>query len=401
MRSTSASVTVSGGMSTTVSPSGRSRTPARVAAAHTRRPAQVGPPAPRRRRPSARTGGCRPTPARGRTWSSSRRRSWADRAATLASTSGARRAAAGGGGRRPRPGRSRRRSGRGARCAARSGAGKASNTQAGGHGRRHGQVPASEALAQAQEVGPAQPPHCSAANRVPVRPNPVATSSNTRSTPVCRQAATRRANDPPAAMRMPAAPCTSGSTTTAASSSACSCDHVDGDLEAGVVVEAGRPQHGEPERVEHVGAEARRRPARGRPPCPRGRRRRRPGNRLRSGTPEVDPVLEGDLEGLLHRRRPRRPANRTCGRRRPAPPPPGPRPARPPPGCRGRAWSSGPPGRAGRGRPRPARAPGGRGCSPTATRWRRGSGSRRRRPARGPRPAPPRSARRRGTRPSA
>ena len=80
-------------------------------------------------------------------------------------------------------------------------------------------------------------------------------------------------------------------------------DDVDRHLEVGVVVEAGRPQDGEPQGVEDVGAEAAVAegqgadgvavvgPAEGEEPAA-------------LGAADVDPVLERDLEGLLHRRRP-------------------------------------------------------------------------------------------------
>ena len=64
-------------------------------------------------------------------------------------------------------------------------------------------------------------PHCSEANSVPVRPNPVATSSQIRSVPAWRQASPTRRTSDAEAHSMPDAPWTSGSITTAASSPAC------------------------------------------------------------------------------------------------------------------------------------------------------------------------------------
>ena len=63
-------------------------------------------------------------------------------------------------------------------------------------------------------------PAHSEAKSLPVRPNPVATSSQMSSTPCDRQASPTRARSDGSATRMPEAPCTSGSMTTAASVSA-------------------------------------------------------------------------------------------------------------------------------------------------------------------------------------
>ena len=63
-------------------------------------------------------------------------------------------------------------------------------------------------------------PHCSDANSVPVRPKPVATSSQISRTSWVRHAAPSASRPSRSARRMPAAPCTSGSTITAASSEA-------------------------------------------------------------------------------------------------------------------------------------------------------------------------------------
>ena len=63
-------------------------------------------------------------------------------------------------------------------------------------------------------------PAHSEANSVPVRPKPVATSSQISSTPCRRQASPTRARSPGRPPACPTAPCTSGSMTTAASSSA-------------------------------------------------------------------------------------------------------------------------------------------------------------------------------------
>ena len=104
-------------------------------------------------------------------------------------------------------------------------------------------------------------------------------------------------------MRMPAAPCTSGSTTTAASSPACSWTMSTATLKSGSSSKPGArstgnrsgsktsapsPRVAEGEgahRVAVVGA------AEGE-------------EAAALGAADVDPVLEGDLEGLLHRRRP-------------------------------------------------------------------------------------------------
>ena len=64
-------------------------------------------------------------------------------------------------------------------------------------------------------------PHCSDANNVPVRPNPVATSSQIRSVPAWRHASPIRRTSDAEAHSMPDAPWTSGSITTAASSAPC------------------------------------------------------------------------------------------------------------------------------------------------------------------------------------
>ena len=80
-------------------------------------------------------------------------------------------------------------------------------------------------------------------------------------------------------------------------------DHVDGHLEVGVVVEAGRPQHREAQRVEDVGAEpavAEGQGAHG--VAVVGAAEGEEAVALRPA--DVDPVLERDLEGLLDGRRP-------------------------------------------------------------------------------------------------
>ncbi len=63
-------------------------------------------------------------------------------------------------------------------------------------------------------------PAHSDAKSFPVRPNPVATSSQTRSTPRLRHASPTSARSDGSATRMPEAPCTRGSMTTAASDAA-------------------------------------------------------------------------------------------------------------------------------------------------------------------------------------
>ena len=65
-------------------------------------------------------------------------------------------------------------------------------------------------------------PHCSLANRVPVRPKPVATSSQISSTSWRRQASTSGPYASASATSIPAAPWTRGSITTAASDGPCS-----------------------------------------------------------------------------------------------------------------------------------------------------------------------------------
>ena len=64
-------------------------------------------------------------------------------------------------------------------------------------------------------------PHCSDAKSVPVRPKPVATSSQMSKTSFARHAAPSAARPSRSASCIPAAPWTSGSTITAASSDAC------------------------------------------------------------------------------------------------------------------------------------------------------------------------------------
>jgi hypothetical protein len=66
------------------------------------------------------------------------------------------------------------------------------------------------------------PPVWPAAKSSPLRPNPVAISSNTSSTPCASQAARNTDKYAGEWNRIPPAPCTTGSTITAASSSACS-----------------------------------------------------------------------------------------------------------------------------------------------------------------------------------
>ncbi len=61
-------------------------------------------------------------------------------------------------------------------------------------------------------------PACSEAKSVPVRPKPVATSSQIRRTSWCRHASATWRRSEAVDTNMPDAPCTSGSSTTAASS---------------------------------------------------------------------------------------------------------------------------------------------------------------------------------------
>ena len=144
-------------------------------------------------------------------------------------------------------------------------------------------------------------PACSDANSVPVRPKPVATSSQMRSTSCAAHAAPRRASPSRSASCMPAAPCTSGSTITATRSSACARHDVARDVEARRIVEGGRAQHREAQRSEHVGAEAvvAHRKRADRVAVVRAAEREEvPARRA-----EVRPVLERDLQRLLDGRR--------------------------------------------------------------------------------------------------
>ncbi len=74
-------------------------------------------------------------------------------------------------------------------------------------------MPLPRHIRSGRNAGPAH----SDANRRPVRPKPVATSSQMRRTPFDRQASPTRAKSTGSATRMPDAPCTKGSITTAAS----------------------------------------------------------------------------------------------------------------------------------------------------------------------------------------
>ena len=141
-------------------------------------------------------------------------------------------------------------------------------------------------------------PHCSLANRVPVRPKPTATSSAISSTSCSRQAAASAATSSGSASCMPAAPCTSGSMTTAASSAAWAATRRTASAKQSGIGEGRGPEHREAQRVEHVGAE----PAR-----PEGDRPDRVAvvgvaeGQVRgpAGDALVGPELEGDLQGLL------------------------------------------------------------------------------------------------------
>ena len=210
----------------------------------------------RRPRPSARTGGCRRRRRAGATRASSRSASCADRAATLSSTppfveepqvaEGDRRgqgvAAVGVtvGQVRPRRG---------------EGVGHPAGRDGGGHG----QVAGGEALAQAEEVGPDRRTarrrracRCGRSRWPPRR--------STSSTPVSRQAPASRANDVRRRHAHARRPLHQRLDDDRGQLVGVLVDHVAGHLEVGVVVEAGRPQHREPQRVEERRRRARRRP---------------------------------------------------------------------------------------------------------------------------------------------
>ena len=111
-------------------------------------------------------------------------------------------------------------SGRGRACAPRGRGRGTRRRPAAGDGGRHRQVAAGDALAEAAADRGARRT-ARLANSVPVRPKPVATSSQISSTPCARQASATARTNSGLLSAMPAAPCTSGSSTTAASRSAC------------------------------------------------------------------------------------------------------------------------------------------------------------------------------------
>ena len=125
---------------------------------------------------------------------------------------------------------------------------------------------------------------------MPVRPKPVATSSQIRSTSCSRHAAPSARRPSGSASCMPAAPCTSGSTITAASSCGVRGDHRDAvskqrgiaELRARAARESAADRRGR--------CRSRRRPPRARRWCRRGTRRRRRGTacgRRRRGSPST------------------------------------------------------------------------------------------------------------------
>ena len=145
-------------------------------------------------------------------------------------------------------------------------------------------------------------PACSDANSVPVRPKPVATSSQISSTSCARHAPPSAARPSASASCMPAAPCTDGSMITAASSARVLGDQPRRGVEAARVVERGRAQHGEAQRIEDVGAEpaVADRERADRVAVVRAAERE---ERRAAGDAAVHPVLERDLQRLLDRRR--------------------------------------------------------------------------------------------------
>ena len=176
---------------------------------------------------------------------------------------------------------------------------------------------------------------CSDANSVPVRPNPVATSSQISSTSCSRHAAASAARSSAAASCIPAAPCTSGSTITAASSGACSATIRHAVAKQSGSANSGRPQDREAERIEEVRAEAavaeRERTDRVAVVRAAEGEERRAARRL-PGSPST-----GTRSSAPARPRTRRRTRRGSGGRRPAPRGRAPRTARRRPGCRCRA----------------------------------------------------------------
>ena len=137
-----------------------------------------------------------------------------------------------------------------------------------------------------------------------------------------------RASPSGSASCMPAAPCTSGSTITAASSWACAATMRDRGVEASRVAELRRPQHGEAQRVEHVGAEAAvadRERADGVAVVRAAEREERACGRHARGSPSTGTRSSAPARPRRRRRTRRGSAGRRRARRAPAP-----RPARPP-----------------------------------------------------------------------
>ena len=144
---------------------------------------------------------------------------------------------------------------------------------------------AGQALREAQEVGRDRP-RCSHANRAPVRPKPVITSSAISGTPCASHARAHGAQERRGAcMRMPPAPWTSGSTITRRARA-----------RAELVERARRPRRaldrrrGAPrtERRERRGRTGSGSPTPSRRRCRRGSRPRARRRRVRCGSPRVD-----------------------------------------------------------------------------------------------------------------
>ena len=147
-------------------------------------------------------------------------------------------------------------------------------------------------------------PHCSDANSVPVRPNPVATSSQISSTSCSRHAAPRparplggrraacRPRPARAARRSPRRAPTRARATIAAAR-----------VEAVGVVERRRAQHREARAASNMSAPNPSSPTDSAPIVSPWYAPPNARNVVRPATPTVDPVLERDLERLLDRRR--------------------------------------------------------------------------------------------------
>ncbi len=333
----SSEVTVSGGISTTTSPRGRMSTPRSTAAAHTRRP---------QRSPS--TGGASSMPP----ISPRRRTSATSGSDTIAVVEQVAQLL----GPRADVGEhvvgvesSRWRSATAAASAfplyewpwysvrsERSGPRNASNTGTGRDRRRHREVPGGEALARGT-AGPGRIPACSDANSVPVRPNPVATSSQISSTSCSRHAAARAARSVGRRELHPRRALHERLDDDRRELARVLGDHPARGREAVGIGERRRAQHREAQRVEEVGAEAagadRQRPDR--VAVVRAAEREELGAAgRRPGSPST-----GTRSSAPARPRTRRPTRRGSAGRRPARPGPAPRRARRRPGCRCRASS--------------------------------------------------------------